>query len=131
MSDSKNEYWADGELSGAHREIAKEVGRRNKDRILLSMRGPNHPAWKGGQMHTDGYVYLLRPDHPNCNKRGYIPRSHLVMENHIGRYLKPGEVVHHEGERDDDRIEMLILFPLNKDHLAYHRLLKKGGEKRC
>ena len=99
-----------------------EEHKRNHSESLP--RGPDHWNWNGGRRINNGYVYMLKPDHPNADKAGYVPRSHLVMEERLGRYLEPGEVVHHEGEKTDDRSEMLILFPLNKVHLAYHRSLR-------
>ena len=35
------------------------------------------------------------PDHPNVNKNGSVVLYRLKAEKQIGRYLKPGEVVHH------------------------------------
>lgn len=45
-----------------------------------------------------------------------------VMECHLGRKLEPKEVVHHINlDRTDNRIENLMLFPTNSEHIAYHR----------
>ncbi len=45
----------------------------------------------------------------------------IIMENHIGRKLQPGECVHHKnGDRLDDRIENLELCASNSEHLSTH-----------
>jgi hypothetical protein len=48
------------------------------------------------------------------------------MEERIGRYLTEHEIVHHVGARDDNRPEMLLLFPNQSAHVAWHRLLRTG-----
>lgn len=46
------------------------------------------------------------------------------MEKQVQRYLKPEEVVHHiSGDKLDNRIENLKLFPDNKIHMNYHGYL--------
>jgi hypothetical protein len=68
----------------------------------------NH--WKGGQRKIRGYVLEYAPDHPHCIDNRYVLQHRLVMEKHIGRYLKKGEVIHHlNGIRHDNRIENLRL----------------------
>lgn len=82
--------------------------------IYTSGRMERHSNWKGGKTKRDGYVYVrLSPDDPYysmANKSGYIREHRLVMARHLGRLLKPNEVVHHKNEiRDDNRCENLEL----------------------
>ncbi|MCX5844307.1 MAG: HNH endonuclease signature motif containing protein [Deltaproteobacteria bacterium] len=105
-------------------------GRRwSKERIKKfseSRKGSNHPSWKGGKKRSHGYIYLTKKEHPFADKRGMIFEHRLVIEKHLGRYLKPEEVVHHiNGVLDDNRIENLMLFPNNKAHLKFHYQLRK------
>lgn len=90
----------------------------------------NHPHWKGGQVKMLGYVFVKKPNHLFANDCGYVKRSRLVMENHLGRYLRPAETMHHiNGIRDDDRIENLRLFDSNGEHISYHAYLRKVGKQ--
>lgn len=59
-----------------------------------------------------GYAFVKSPGHPRANPRTKRVREHiLVMEQVLGRYLLPGEEVHHKnGVRDDNRKENLELW---------------------
>ena len=75
--------------------------------------GPNSGKWKGGRIMRNGYWDVLSPGHPARNARGggYVGEHRLVMEKIIGRYLKPGENVHHKnGIRTDNSPENLELW---------------------
>lgn len=81
-----------------------------------------HPAWKGGRIvDKDGYVLIWCPDHPHKRKHTRHMLEHrLVMEKHLGRYLDPKEVVHHKNKnKQDNRIENLVLFSENSEHLRH------------
>ena len=84
--------------------------------------GNKNHIWKGGlTLDKDGYVLVRKPDHPHANKNGYVRRSHLVMEQIIGRYLKVGETTHHKNKQvADDRPENLKLFKSQSKHLSFH-----------
>ncbi len=92
-------------------------------------KGKLHGMWKGGsKISSDGYVYISKPEHPNSSTDYYIFEHRLVMENHLGRYLKPEERVHHiNKDRADNRIENLELFKNIGYHSHHHRELKRIG----
>ena len=92
------------------------------------MTGKNNPNWNGGRKkRSDGYICVLKPDHPNCNGKGYIREHRIVMEKYLGRYLTKEEIVHHKnGVVNDNNIENLMLFANDIEHIKYHRNLKKG-----
>lgn len=57
------------------------------------------------------------------------PIYRYIMEKHLGRELKPGEVVHHINRNDrDNRIENLIVMN-SKDHNKLHGLIKQIRDK--
>lgn len=74
--------------------------------------GPDHGSWRGGVVKSsDGYLVEYAPTHPRANMGRYVKQHHLVMEKFLGRYLVPGENVHHKnGIRTDNRLENLELW---------------------
>ena len=86
--------------------------------------GKLNPKWKTGKfVGSKGYVYVKVYNHPYSGRNNYVREHRLVMEKHIGRYLKPNEVVHHiNGNKLDNRIENLELYDSHKEHLCFHRI---------
>lgn len=81
--------------------------------------GARNRSWQGGRvLDSDGYVLVHSPDHPDTNSNGYVREHRLVMEQTLGRRLKPSEVVDH---RDRDKANNapgnLRLFRSNAEHL--------------
>lgn len=71
-------------------------------------------------------MFVLNWDHPRHNKRGYVRRAWLVMEQKLGRYLRPGEIVHHENEDTlDDSPRNLKLWS-SKPHHSHHAKGRKN-----
>ena len=119
----KTHRWIANELGTADQRISKLCRQHS---IEVHRRGPRngtgHPNWKGGRIVTPkGYVLIYAPGHPRARvvhkSGGYVWEHHLVMEEHIGRFLLPGEVVHHEGAKGDNRISQLVLYQTNGEHL--------------
>lgn len=102
-------------------QMVGKVARKNgfRTRRTGPKSGAEHTGWKGGrQLDKHGYVLVYCKGHPHAKDGRYIREHRLVMEQHLGRYLERGEVVHHiNGDRQDNRIENLFLFPSNTEHL--------------
>ena len=97
---------------------------------LKEMRGIYSSRWNGGiKRDKDGYLLQFFPSHPFSRDKKYVLQHRLVVEQFIGRYLKPEEHVHHLGEKDDNRLEMLMCFATNSAHIRFHNnpgSIKKG-----
>lgn len=66
-----------------------------------------------------GYVFVRVEGHPFSNN-GFVKQHRLVMEQYLGRYLDPSEIVHHSNSiRSDNRIENLQLMT-EKEHNTFH-----------
>ena len=93
--------------------------------------GYKHPNWKGGR-NTDieGYIRIKKWDHPYHDSRGYVREHRLVMEEKLGRYLKPDEDIHHiNGNKQDNRVENLQLLS-HGEHNRRHKL-KDMSDRKC
>ncbi len=115
-------------------EIARRLGTTNhrvKDFLTkhqipylpFRQSGSNNPAWKNGEtIDKRGYVLVHQPNHPAANSQGYVRKHRLVMEQILGRSLRPDEVVHHidDNPANNDPAN-LRLYDCNGDHLSETR----------
>lgn len=65
-----------------------------------------------GRYKQAGSIFVKAPENHPFARRGYIQEHRLVMEQHLGRYLKPfprEQVIHINGVKDDNRVENLEL----------------------
>ena len=93
-----------------------------------NQQGKSNPNWRGGiTIHCKGYIYRYAPGHPRASN-GYVFEHILVAEKMLGRYLRPGETVHHKnGRKADNRPENIHVFDSPGAHVRYHAALRRAA----
>jgi predicted DNA-binding protein (UPF0251 family) len=88
-------------------------------RLAPKARMDRNYFWRGGYAVDDeGYILVKTPGHPYGTALGYVRQHRLVMEQQLGRYLLPNEVVDHKNrDTSDNDPANLQLFASNADHL--------------
>lgn len=99
--------------------IRRELVRLGIDRLPAKARVEKNVFWSGGLIvDKSGYLLAKQLDHPRRTKAGYVRLHRLVMERHLGRFLETAEVVDHlDGDTSDNRIQNLVLYASNGEHL--------------
>lgn len=114
-----------------HRDISGKKnpmygkGQFGKDNGMFGKTREQNPSWKGGRkVRKDGYILVYAPNHPRAinngnNETTYILEHRLIMENHLGRFLEPEEVVHHiDGNPQNNSITNLHLYKNQAEHIT-------------
>lgn len=103
-------------------ERLKEWGIEIKHRE--AQKGINHHQYKGKFINSDGYIKVYCPNHPYAINN-HVLEHRLIMEQIIGRYLFPHEIVHHKNEiKTDNKPENLELTTQSM-HAKNHQSLPK------
>lgn len=130
----KNENWLRyqyTELEKLQSEIAEECRVSQKtiskwmNKLGIKSRGYGGNRWKGGKrIDYRGYCYIYKPEHPFNKGNGYIKRARIRMEERLGRYLIPEEIVHHRDlDKLNDNIENLQIMT-NSEHVKLHQKIR-------
>lgn len=113
-------------------ELGKVLSKKHKGKFRME----KNPAWKGGRTIRSGYPAIRVYKHPyGCSDHNkkygrYVLEHRLIMENHLKRYLKPTELVHHiDGNRFNNSIDNLVITN-RKSHPKIHKNIK-AKLKRC
>lgn len=109
-------------------QLGRKSSIETKFKIGKAHEGKKHWNWRGGEYkNKNGYILIYKPEHPSLHKNNtYVFKHRLVMEKHLGRYLEPWEVIHHQnGIKNDNRLENLELISA-LSHSAIENLIQEN-----
>ena len=97
--------WSETEAAKYFRCDRRTIANRLRELdIHMGRSGPGAANWKGGvKLDSDGYVRLLRPEHPRADANGYVPRGILNWEEKNGPWPKGADMHHLHEPKTDDR----------------------------
>lgn len=79
-----------------------------------------------------GYVSVMKRDHPDASRGGYVLEHRLNAESAIGRYLAHDEQVHHINfVKRDNRPENLAVLPSREMHRQFHNYMERVAVYLC
>ena len=88
--------------------------------------GDKNPNYRGYIIQNGGYISDMVVGHPRSGNNNYVPRHVLVIEKQLGRYLTKEECVHHiDGNKTNNKIGNLRLFPNMSEHIKYEMRLRQ------
>jgi HNH endonuclease len=102
--------------------------RSERSRAAMAKKYPNGRYgelagnWRGGRSkHGGGYIKIMKPDHPYADGNGYVLEHRYVMEQKIGRILRPEQVVDHiDRNRSNNHPDNLALHETRAQHVKDH-----------
>lgn len=94
-------------------------------------KGNESSSWRGGKLKVGGYIKIIVGNHTRADRDGYVFEHLMVMEKHIGRPVLESECVHHiDGNRENNKISNLMLFPSRGAHIRFHHQLRRANKLR-
>ena len=101
-----------------------KLGHRARTQYLDGKHSPN---WRGGRFIDGyGYIFILKPDHPRADLRGYVKEHILIMEEYLSRiaggqiYITLPWIVHHINENKSDNRFINLQLMTSSEHKSLH-----------
>ncbi len=109
-------------MVGRGRKLGFKISEVTREKIS----GKKPHNYKGFAKCDQGYIMIYKANHPLSKHNGYVYQHRLIMEKHLGRYLRPEERIHHlDCDKTNNIIENLHLFKNHTEHNDYHKFLRE------
>lgn len=83
---------------------------------------------KDWYIDTRGYKVLYRPEHFNCDKKGYVYEHRYVMEKHLKRSLTSDEIIHHKDHNKLNNNLSNLFITNREEHLYIHGTIELAAK---
>lgn len=103
-----------------------KIPRRKRTEIQIGKFGKLSRRWNGGlRKNSNGYILIYKPNNQSADKSGYIREHRYIVEQYIGRKLKPSEIIHHiDGNKSNNKKLNLYIFSKKGLHTTFEALVK-------
>ena len=111
-------------------QIGKILSEKTRKKLSEAKIGEKHPRWKGKRLVSkEGYIHIFCKNHPYANVSRRVKEERLIMEEHLDRYLRSEEIIHHKnGDKQDNHLENLQIVS-SSEHSRLHTIGKHHSEQ--
>ena len=111
---------------GKGKTCSKECAYKNLSSIQKKINNSGRFKYEKGWIYSGKYKKIKVPNHPYVDRDGYLLEHRFIMEQYLGRYLHPEEIIHHKDRNTlNNNIDNLQILTRSEHIKLHHKENKK------